>query len=620
MEARDAIVDASLLLGTINQTNRRRPSAFNSIYFPNGREEYNGPRIFYAFSYLYRGKKKVLILCLGLLILVAVAVTVIVVLNHQQETVSVYTKAAVSTNGQECSQVGADILKKNGTAVDAAIAALLCEGIASLHSMGLGGGFFMTIWHAPNKTAYFLDARETAPNAAHKDMFNDTDQSTFGGRAVAVPGEILGYREAWKKFGSLPWAELFQPAIKLCHEGSRINGYLAAYLKQKEALIRASPSLAEILINNATNSTWLENDRIRRPKLAETLTQIANEGPDVFYGKKQRPTLGEKFINDLNDLGGIMTLQDLKEYEVKWREPLTAKMGNLTVISAPPPGSGAILTFIMSVLDGLLPFPNTNIMWQRIVEAFKWGYARRTELADPDFYDISEVLHHLTSSDYISMVRSNIKDNATSNNASEYGAVMVNREDHGTAHVSVLAPDGSAVSVTSTINQVFGAMIRSKSTGIIYNDEMDDFSSPNMTNSFDLPPSKANFIKPKKRPFSSMAPTIVIDEKKQVRLVIGAAGGSKITTAVAVGMILHLWEGYNIKKAVDAPRIHHQLLPMTVQNEKGFDKQVLNYLTKIGHNVTTFSGIGSAITAVANNSGHITANSDYRRQGTVAGL
>lgn len=193
-------------------------------------------------------------------------------------------------------------------------------------------------------------------------------------------------------------------------------------------------------------------------------------------------------------------------------------------------------------------------------------------------------------------------------------------EDSGTSHVSVLAPDGSAVSVTSTINQVLGAMIRSPSTGIIFNDEMDDFSSPNKSNGFDLPPSKANFIRPKKRPMSSMSPTIVVDESRNVRLVIGAAGGAKITSAVAIAMALNLWSGYSVKQAIDALRIHHQLLPMVVQSEKGFSSDVLKYLTSIGHNVTTFSGIGSAITAVSRENGKIFASSDFRREGRTAGF
>lgn len=526
-----------------------------------------------------------------------------------------YTKGAVTTNGQECSKIGADILSKNGTAVDAAIAALLCEGIASLQSMGLGGGFLMTIWDAKSKKAAYLDARETAPSAATENMFDgNAHLAMYGGLAVAVPGELMGYWEAHKEYGRLPWAELFDPAIKLCETGSRVTNYLAAYLVEKEPMIKKESSLAEILINPNTNKTWIAGDRIKRPKLAETLKLIAKHGPDIFYNGN----ITDKLVDEIAKFKGIITKRDFQEYRALWREPVALKMGNLTIYSAPPPGSGAILAFIMNVLRRLLPVSNENIMWQRIIETFKWAYARRTELGDVE--GIDALVANLTSDDYAEMIKGRIRDDRTSQNPEDYGAVTATTMDLGTAHVSVLAPDGSAVSVTSTINQVFGAMIRSTSTGIIFNDEMDDFSSPNITNGFGLPPSPANFIRPGKRPLSSMSPTIVVDHKGDVRLVIGAAGGTKITSGVAIGMLFNLWFGYDIKEAIDARRLHHQLFPMNIQNEKDFCQVTLDYLNKIGHNVTTFSGIGSAITAVSKENGVITANSDYRREGTTAGL
>ncbi|XP_020279668.1 gamma-glutamyltranspeptidase 1-like isoform X2 [Pseudomyrmex gracilis] len=573
-------------------------------------------------------KKKLFLLTAFALVIVIVAIIIIVLINADSKCgakfvsssdLGRYTKGAVTTNGQECAKIGADILAKNGSAVDAAIAALLCEGVASLHSMGLGGGFLMTIWDAKTKKAYYLDARETAPSAADKNMFDgNAHLSMYGGLAVAVPGELKGYWEAHQRFGKLPWRELFEPTIQLCKDGSLVNDYLAAYLVEKEPMIKNESSLAEILINRATNKTWVAGDKIKREKLADTLRLIANSGSsDIFYNS----TITDQLVKEIKEFNGIITKQDFANYKVKWREPIALKMEKMTIYSAPPPGSGAILMFVMNVLRRLLPVNDENIMWQRIVETFKWAYARRTELGDPDFVEgINEVLANLTSNDYAEMIKERIKDDRTSQDPEEYGAVTETSTDSGTAHVSVLAPDGSAVSVTSTINQVFGAMIRSKSTGIIFNDEMDDFSSPNITNGFGLPPSPANFIAPGKRPLSSMCPTIVVDQNNNVRLVIGAAGGTKITSGVAIGMLLNLWSGYDIKEAIDARRLHHQLLPMNLQNEHGFCHSVLDYLDKIGHNTSTFTGIGSAITAVSSENGEITANSDYRRQGKTAGF
>ncbi|XP_077275212.1 glutathione hydrolase 1 proenzyme [Temnothorax americanus] len=574
-------------------------------------------------------RKKLVIFSVTAVVLVAVFVALIVVFTLNSDVtcgvkyissskLGRYAKGAVSTNGQECSKIGADILSRNGSAVDAAIAALLCEGVACLHSMGLGGGFLMTIWDAKSKTADYLDARETAPMAATEDMFDGNAKlAMYGGLAVAVPGELMGYWEAHKKYGKLPWSELFEPTIKLCETGSRVNDYLAAYLANKEPMIKNESSLAEILINPDTGKPWIAGDRIKRPKLARTLKLIAEEGPDVFYNGN----ITDKLVEEITKFKGIITKRDFQQYRAIWKKPIALKMGNLTIYSAPPPGSGAILIFIMNVFRRLLPVRNEYEMWQRIVETFKWAYARRTELGDPDFVEgIDTLLTNLTSNDYAEMIKGRIKDDSTSQDPAVYGAVTATIEDAGTSHVSVLAPDGSAVSATSTINQVFGAMIRSESTGIIFNDEMDDFSSPNITNGFGLPPSPANFIRPGKRPLSSMNPTIVVDHKNDVRLVIGAAGGSKITSGVAIGMFLNLWFGYDIKEAIDAHRLHHQLLPMNIQNEKNFCQVTLDYLNKIGHKVITFSGIGSAITAVSKENGLITANSDYRRQGTTAGL
>ncbi|XP_028522783.1 glutathione hydrolase 1 proenzyme isoform X5 [Apis cerana] len=530
------------------------------------------------------------------------------------------------------------MLNKGGSAVDAAIAALLCEGVASLHSMGLGGGFLMTIWDASTKTADYLDAREVAPSEANENMFHgDPQLAMFGGLAVAVPGELLGYWEAHKKYGKLKWFDLFQPIISLCGTGSIVTKYLESYLSSKESSIRAEKSLAEILINPTTNSLWKVGDRIKRPRLAETLKLIANNGPDIFYNGNMTDNL----VKEISAFKGIIKREDFVNYKVKWKKPIKSTIGNLTIYTAPPPGSGALLTFIMNVLNGTIPNKDNRITWQNIIETFKWAYAKRTKLADPDFTNISEsaiyviiaysllhvisihttqVFNNLTSVDYANMIRKKIKINETSNDPTYYGAITVPPDDSGTSHVSVLAPDGSAVSVTSTINQVFGAMIRSESTGIIFNDEMDDFSSPNITNAFGVPPSPANFIKPGKRPLSSMSPTIVVDEDEHVRLVIGAAGGTKITTSIATAMILNLWSGYDIKQAVDVPRIHHQLLPMIVQYEQGFSTDILNYLSNIGHNITAYTGIGSAITAISKQNGQIFASSDFRREGKTAGF
>ncbi|XP_057325010.1 scoloptoxin SSD14-like [Microplitis mediator] len=577
-------------------------------------------------------KKIVITGVVGLAVIIIIITACVVFLTNFEETkkernskfispssLGKYQKAAVSTNGVECAEIGNNMLLKNGSAVDAAIAALLCEGVASLQSMGLGGGFLMTIWDAKTGKAEFLNARETAPAKATRDMYDgNATSSMYGGKAVAVPGELLGYWEAHRKYGRLDWADLFTPTIELCERGALVTSYLAQVLLGKISYIKAEPTLAEILINPRTNSTWKVGDRIKRPRLAETLKVIAKYNVSVFYNG----SMGEEIVKEIQGFGGIIEMNDLRNYRVEWKEPITSKLGNLTIHSAALPGSGVVLTFILNVLEKFLPMGiSEEIFWQRIVETFKWAYAHRTELGDDRFVELDELISNLTSKSYAEEIREKIKDNWTSNDPKFYGVVTDTPMDYGTAQVSVLAPDGSAVSVTSTINQIFGAMIRSKSTGIIFNDEMDDFSSPNITNGFDLPPSPANFIVPGKRPLSSMTPTIIVDETGEVQLVLGAAGGTKITTGIASTLILNLWRGYNIKEAVDARRLHHQLLPMRLEAEPNFSVEILEYLMSLKHNVSYYGGLGSAVTAISKiNHPGVTANSDYRRVGSIAGF
>ncbi|XP_011505859.1 PREDICTED: gamma-glutamyltranspeptidase 1-like [Ceratosolen solmsi marchali] len=567
------------------------------------------------------------------LVLIAL-VTVIVIKNSRSElkkskfisnsTLGIYEKAAVSSNGPECAAVGMKMLKRNGSAVDAAIATLLCEGIASLHSMGLGGGFLMTIYDATHQSVVFLDARETAPEMATATMFGgNANLSLYGGLSIAVPGELMGYWEVHQKYGKLPWRDLFQPSIELCRTGSIVTKYLEDSLQNQEHFIRSEKTLADILINPKTNRLYAEGERIKRPILEKTLTRLANDDDplNLFYNG----TMRDELVLDLKNFGSIITSQDFTNYRyanqiVKWKKPIAINIGKLNVYTAPPPGSGILLAFMLNVLEDLVMTNNEKVLYQRIIEAFKWAYARRTELGDPDFVNIEGMITNLTSKDYAKSIELAVIENRTYVDPQHYGAVTTNKDDHGTAHVAILAPDGSAVSVTSTINQVLGSKRRSPQTGIIFNDEMDDFSSPNITNGFGLPPSKNNFIMPHKRPLSSMTPTIVLDENKKVRLIIGAAGGTKITTAVATIIILNLWKDYNIKEAIDTYRIHHQLFPMHIQKEKGFPSDILDYLSAIGHNITTYTGIGSAVTAVHIKNGRVTANSDYRRQGSVAGF
>ncbi|XP_044272828.1 glutathione hydrolase 1 proenzyme-like isoform X2 [Tribolium madens] len=560
---------------------------------------------------------KYLVIALTTTIILAILGTIIYFLVNPSTVSPSSLKGAVVTNGHACAHIGASILTKGGTAVEAAIAALFCEGVSMPQSMGLGGGFLMTIY--ASGTAYSLNARETAPSAATKDMFNGSSAlSTKGGLAVAVPGELKGYWEAYQKFGGkVKWGDLVQPTIDLCENGILVTEYLEKLYATQLEKFKLDPLMAETFIDPKTNLTYRKGQVVKRPQLAKTLKQVKVFGADALYNG----ILTKKFVEDIRNKGGIITEEDMHNYEVEWQEPIRVKMpNNKTLYTAPLPGSGVILSFIMNLLkdflDNLQPFSVTN--WQRIIESFKFGYGKRTELGDSNFVDVRNLVSNLTSPDYAAKIRGKIRDNTTSQDPTYYGGKTVQPDDHGTAHICVLGPNGDAVSVTSTINLYFGAGFMSPSTGIILNDEMDDFSSPNMNNSFNVPPSEANYIVPNKRPLSSMVPSIIVGDEG-VELVIGAAGGTKITTSVAQITVKNLWFGTPIGQAVQEKRIHHQLYPMEVEFENAFnnDRDLVRALHKIGHEYS-IAGPGSgfsAVTAISRKGGVVGTASDVRRTG-----
>ncbi|XP_063904513.1 scoloptoxin SSD14-like isoform X3 [Zophobas morio] len=533
-----------------------------------------------------------------------------------------FRKAAVCADGAACAEIGRTILKKDGSAVDAAIATMFCNGIFTMQSMGLGGGFLMTIYIKENNTAYTLNARETAPLKAKAELYKEDPLiSQNGALAIAVPGELRGYQAAHQRFGKLEWAELIEPSIQLCEKGYEMSKH--QYESLQKAKLTNDSNLREWFYDSDDNFKKIGSTIVPK-KLCETLRLIATNGGDDLYNG----TLSEMLLEDLKKIDSIITKEDLEKYEAQWMDPIVVELRNHEKLySVPPPGSGALLAFIMNILDGFKFKPsdidgvqNTVETYHKIIEAFKYAYARRTELGDTSFVNITNLLHNLTSPEYAEMIRKEIKDNHTSNNPKDYGAIFYGKSDHGTAHISVLAENGDAVSVTSSINLFFGAGLTSESTGIILNSVMDDFSFPYFRNYFNLPGSPNNQLKPGKRPLSSMSPSILVDENGDVKLVIGASGGTKITTAVALVIMRTLWFHQNIKEAVDAPRIHHQLYPMEVQYEYGVLQQVIDGLEAMGHKTSRYKDAGSIICALLKKSDAIYANADFRKGGDVYGI
>ncbi|XP_023220450.1 glutathione hydrolase 1 proenzyme-like isoform X2 [Centruroides sculpturatus] len=533
---------------------------------------------------------------------------------------NVYEHSAVLSDGGPCASIGRYILDNNGSAVDAAIATLFCDGAVNPQSMGLGGGFFMTIYNKTTGEAKVIDARETAPSQVTVDMFqNNSTLSLLGGLAIAVPGELRGYWFAHQKFGKLDWNFLINPTIDLCKKGFVVGRHLADKIQLNKDEILKEPSMRELFYNKETDDLFKEGEMIKRPILAETLSKIANTSGDELYTGK----LAASLVNDIRNFGGKITLQDMKDYKPLLKDAIAIPLNQDILYTVPTPGSGAILGFILNILrgynltaDSMKDISSSVLTYHRMAEAFKYAYAERTKFGDDE--ETNKLISKIISPEYGDSIRANISDTKTFP-PEHYGPVIYQVEDHGTAHLSVFA-NGDAVSVTSSINTQFGSKRRSNSTGIILNNSMDDFSYPNKTNYFGLPSSPANFLKPGKRPLSSMSPSVLVDKSKNVKMVIGGAGGALIPTAMAQVMVRTLWLKESLKKSVDALRLHHQLYPNYLQYEDGFPQIFLDNLKKYGHKTKPTSEGTVVLGIVKGDDGKIYTNVDHRKGGSSRGF
>lgn len=536
-----------------------------------------------------------------------------------------YQHAVVASDAGPCSDIGRDILKKGGTAMDSAIAALLCIGVYNMHSAGVGGGGFMVVYNKSTNFVEVIDFREEAPGKANRTMYVDGKMSSrLGATAAGVPGEVKGFYEAWKKYGKMNWKDLVQPTIDMARNGFPF-GYSAHYAATRTSvipLIKNDPGHRALLFNE-DGELKKPGEMLYMPKFAITLERIRDNPDDFYYGE-----LAKDIVQDIQDDGGIFTLDDLKNYKVKFRRPMNGTIGNYSWYSTPPPGSGVVLSFILNILKGYNMKPsdrqgtqNSVLTYHRIVEAFKFAYAYRALLGDQDFANVTEIVKNMTNPEFAESIRQRILDNQTFTDYRYYGDFYHNSSQQGTSHLSVIAENGDAVSATTTINLFFGSRYRSTRTGIIYNNEMDDFSTPGKKNAYGVEPSESNMISPGKRPQSSTAPSLFLDKDGSARLVIGASGGTKITTAISLVTMNYLWFNRTLPEAVVDPRLHHQLLPMYIRIDKDFQMplDIQTGLQALGHEVRNVSGFAVVQAVARNEDGTLTGKSDPRKHGWAAG-
>ncbi|CAF1339170.1 unnamed protein product [Adineta steineri] len=539
---------------------------------------------------------------------------------------------AVASDSEEASKVGRRILNLGGSAVDAAIAVLLCVGIHNCHSTGIGGGFLMNIYDIEKKECVAIDAREAAPSNAHQRMFvdgNPPPSSVSGGLSIGIPGEIAGYWKAHKQYGKLPWSALFKPAIDMCNEGIIVRKALAfSILKSKENLW-TNKSMRPVFFKGDSDVVYGLGDTIYRPRLGRTLSIIAEKGPSAFYEGE----LSDAICEEIQANGGIINRNDLQTYHARVKPAISIELeNNYIAYGVPPPASSAITLLILKVMGSYALTPQSldsdekQVRFYHILnEVFKFAYGKRSALGDE--YDsqteknqeIERLLNLILSPEYAEEIRQRVNEDKAQP-LSYYEPMFEPQTDHGTSHCSIIDAAGNAVAATSTINTDFGAVVYGHNTGIIYNNQMDDFSQPGLSNYYGYAPSPANFIKPFKRPMSSMSPILITDSKGNVIFTAGGSGGSRIISSVAQVAIYNLWLGKSIRDSVDMPRLHQQLIPMELELEKRFPVNVVHGLLAKGHTISGFRG-GCVVQAIERrHSNELWAVSDARKGGAPDGL
>jgi gamma-glutamyltranspeptidase/glutathione hydrolase len=530
----------------------------------------------------------------------------------------------VATTDHRASRVGIDVLADAGNAVDAAVAISFALAVVNPEAGNVGGSGFMLV-REPAGSVAALDYRSVAPAAATPDMFAGNrgerdDPSQLGHLAVAVPGAVRGLWDAHRRYGSLPWARLVEPAVELARGFEADERLLRSYEPHIVEGLGRFPASAEVFLPGGQPPPT--GEPFQQPDLARTLGRIRDGGADGFY-------LGETadlLVGEMRRGGGLVTHEDLASYTSAWREPVTIPYRDHTIVSMPPSSSGGVTlaatAHILSWFElGGLPWhsaPHVHVL----AEAWRRAFADRNQcLADPD--QVAMPLEALLSPVYGAQRASGITlDAATPSERVPSDAERFARERH-TTHVSVVAPDGGAVSLTTTLNTWYGSRVVAAGTGVLLNNEMDDFTArPGVPNHFGLVQGEANTIMPGKRMLSAMTPTLLLGPEGGLAAVLGAPGGATIITTVFQVISNIVDHRMSLADAVAAPRVHHQHLPDRIRVEPGgLPPDVIEELRAIGHEVRPAPEVWGDVEAVGvRTDGSLVGVADPRRGGTALGI
>ena len=536
--------------------------------------------------------------------------------------------AMVASQHELASKIGVEIMKKGGNAIDAAIAVGLALAVVYPEAGNIGGGGFMLIRNAKGET-HAIDYREMAPKAANRDIFVDKDgnlikgegSSTIGYRASGVPGTLAGFDLAFKKYGSgkVKWSDLVRPARLIAQNGYVLSYRLAELFKSYKENLEKFEDSKRIFLNNG--KFFEEGDLFRQPELAQTLTRVERGGAQEFYNGRTAKMIAD----DMKAHNGLITLEDLKNYRAKERMPLKGTYRGYEIISMPPPSSGGIVMLeVLNILEGYdlhkMQY-NSAAKYHVLAEAMRRAFADRAEfMGDPDFTNVP--VERLTDKKYAEQRRSSISLTKASTSKEVGHGDIPGAESMDTTHFTVVDPAGTVVTNTYTINDLYGSQVTAKGTGILLNDEMDDFAArPGKANLYGLIQGEKNSVQPGKRPLSSMTPTIVLRKDGSVWFALGARGGPRIISAVIQTVINVIDHNMGIQEAIDAPRIHHQWFPDEIMYEPfGMSPDTLGILAGFGHKFADRpSNIASATGIMIDEKGVRLGAIDSRSDGLAVG-